>query len=50
MHTLLQAAVDSAQYKVGYKIGQWTPFLILGIALTVMILVLRKKNKGKGIS
>jgi hypothetical protein len=48
MHTLLQAAVDSTQYKLGYKIGQWIPFVLLGIALTVMILVIWKKNKGKG--
>jgi hypothetical protein len=46
MRRLLQAAVDSTQYKLGYKIGVWIPFILLGIALTVMILVIRKKNKG----
>jgi hypothetical protein len=34
---------------MGYKIGGWIPFILLGIALTVMILVIRKKNKGSGM-
>jgi hypothetical protein len=47
MFKLLQSAADSAGYQLGYRIGQWIPFVVLGIALTVMILMLRKKNKGK---
>ena len=49
MHTLLQAAVDSTQYKLGYKLGQWIPFVLLGVALTVMIVMIRKKNRGNDV-
>jgi hypothetical protein len=42
---LLQHIIDSAQYKTGQAIGGWIPFLLLGIALTIMILQLRKKNR-----
>jgi hypothetical protein len=43
--TLLQHITDSAQYKIGYSIGGWIPFLLLGIALTLMVLQLRKRNR-----
>jgi hypothetical protein len=42
---LVQHIVDSTGYKIGYSIGGWIPFLLLGIALTIMILQLRKKNR-----
>jgi len=42
---LLQALKDSASYRIGYAIGGWVPFILLGIALTIMILQLRKKNR-----
>lgn len=41
----LQAVADSAAYKIGYSVGSWLPFVILGIGLTIMILMLRKKKK-----
>ncbi|MCU0380411.1 MAG: hypothetical protein MUE58_04385 [Chitinophagaceae bacterium] len=40
----LQAAADSAAYKIGYTVGSWLPFILLGIMLTVMILALRKRR------
>jgi hypothetical protein len=42
---LLQHVTDSTGYKIGYTIGGWIPFLLLGIVLTIMIVQLRKKNK-----
>jgi hypothetical protein len=42
---LLQAIADSAEYKLGYSVGSWLPFILLGIGLTIMILMLRKKKK-----
>jgi hypothetical protein len=42
---LLQVIADSAEYKIGYTVGSWLPFIFLGIGLTIMILVLRKKKK-----
>lgn len=41
----LQAVADSASYKIGYSVGSWLPFVLLGIGLTIMILMLRKKKK-----
>jgi hypothetical protein len=41
----LQAIADSAEYKIGYTVGSWLPFILLGIGLTIMILMLRKKKK-----
>jgi hypothetical protein len=41
----LQAVTDSAAYKIGYSVGSWLPFILLGIGLTIMILMLRKKKK-----
>jgi cytochrome bd-type quinol oxidase subunit 1 len=41
----LQALADSSAYKFGYSVGTWLPFVLLGIGLTIMIMVLRKKNK-----
>jgi hypothetical protein len=40
----LQAAADSASYKIGYAVGSWLPFVLLGVLLTVMILALRKRQ------
>jgi hypothetical protein len=42
---LLQAIADSSSYKIGYTVGSWLPFIILGIGLTIMIIMLRKKRK-----
>jgi hypothetical protein len=42
---LLQAIADSSSYKIGYIVGSWLPFIILGIGLTIMIIMLRKKKK-----
>ena len=42
---LIQAIADSSTYKIGYTIGSWLPFILLGIGLTIMILMLRKKKK-----
>jgi hypothetical protein len=41
----LQAVADSAAYNIGYTVGSWLPFVLLGIGLTIMILMLRKKKK-----
>jgi hypothetical protein len=41
---LLQAATDSAAYKIGYTVGSWLPFVLLAVLLTVMILSLRKRR------
>jgi hypothetical protein len=41
---LLQAAADSSAYKLGYNIGSWLPFVLLGLVLTAMILSLRKRR------
>jgi ATP/ADP translocase len=41
----LQAVADSTAYKIGYSVGSWLPFILLGIGLTIMILLLRKKRK-----
>ena len=35
---------DSTAYKLGYQVGSWLPFALLGIVLTVIILVLRKRR------
>lgn len=42
---LIQVITDSSSYKIGYTIGSWLPFVLLGIGLTIMILMLRKKKK-----
>jgi LPXTG-motif cell wall-anchored protein len=39
-----QAVTDSAQYKLGYSIGGWLPFVGLAILLTIMILMLRRRR------
>jgi len=38
--------VDSSQYKIGYLLGSWIPFFVLGLLITVMVIrIWQKRNK-----
>jgi lipopolysaccharide export LptBFGC system permease protein LptF len=41
------ADTASASYQIGYYIGAWLPFWILGSVFLILYLVLRKRGEGK---